>query len=289
MTMICLVASAAVLAFVVLRRGESAVLQVAGGCLVLLIVVSMVLNQSTNLIPLVPTLLWLPAILATILAAMVLARNAGLDKAILSIGLCCVFVVVGLTMITGDSAEFWKSQYGSSGAAALEQGESSKVLGAVVMEQGESSAALSAEQKEALIDVVAQMLTGVLGESIFCIALGALFFARSWQARLFNPGGFQKEFHELSLGFNAALIGVLVVLMCFFASGSLASAIAMIVIYVFFVQGLAVTHALVKLRGMHRYWLHGIYVLLLLPQTLLLLAALGLADCLFGLRRTKNV
>lgn len=270
--MFCLIGSAAVVAFVALRRGDMAALQVVGGCLVLLVLVSITLYQSPIHVPLVATVFWLPAILA----AIVLARTVRLDYSVLCIAFCGVAVVIGLTLITGDSTEFWRSQFGASSAVAMEQG-------------GGSSVALSPEQQEAFIDGMAQMMTGALGVSVMTIALGALFLARSWQAGLFNPGGFQKEFHELKMGFNVTLAGVLVVVACIFARGPLASAIAMVVIFVFFIQGLAVTHALVKQRGMHRYWLHGIYVLLLLPHTLLLLAALGLADSLFNLRRNKNV
>jgi len=204
---------------------------------------------------------------------MVLARSVKLDYAVLSIVACGVVVVIGLSVITGDSVEFWRSQFG----------------GALVMEGDTASTALSVEQQEAFMDTMARMMTGALGVSVVSIALGALFLARSWQAGLFNPGGFQKEFHALSLGRNAALLCVLIVALAIFVGGQLSGAIAMVVIFAFFIQGLAVTHALVKQRGMHRYWLHGIYVLLLLPHTLLLLAALGLADNLFSLRRSKNV
>ncbi|MGQ7845041.1 hypothetical protein ACUNV4_11230 [Granulosicoccus sp. 3-233] len=266
-SMFFLIASAAVVAFVALRHGELSAIQVVGGCLVMLIVVSIVLYQSPIHVPLVASVFWLPAILA----GMVLARSVKLDYAVLTIVACGVVVVIGLSLITGDSTEFWRSQFGS----------------AVVME--EDAAALSVEQQEAFMTTMARMMTGALGVSVVSIALGALFLARSWQAGLFNPGGFQKEFHALSLGRNAAFACVLIVALAIMMGGQLAGAIAMVVIFAFFVQGLAVTHALVKQRGMHRYWLHGIYVLLLLPHTLLLLAALGLADNLFSLRRSKNV
>jgi hypothetical protein len=248
-----------------------AALQVVGGCLVLLVVVSIVLYQSAVHVPLIATVFWLPAIIA----AMVLARTVRLDHAVLAIIACGVISVIGLTLVTGDSTEFWRSQFAGTGSVA--------------MEPGGSSVALTEEQQEAFIDAMARMMTGALGVSVMSIALGALFLARSWQAGLFNPGGFQKEFHSLSLGRNAALICVLIIGLAIVVGGQVASAIAMVVIFGFFVQGLAVTHALVKQRGMHRYWLHGIYVLLLLPHTLLLLAALGLADNLFSLRRGKNV
>lgn len=267
-SMFFLIASAAVVAFVALRHGELSALRVVGGCLVLLIVVSIILYQSPVHVPLIASVFWLPAILA----AMVLSRSVKLDYAVLAIVACGVLVVLGLSLITGDSNEFWRSQFGNT-----------------VVQEDATSVGISAEQQEVFIDTMARMMTGALGVSVISIALGALFMARSWQAGLFNPGGFQKEFHELSLGRNAALVCVLIIAIAMFFGGQLAGAIAMVVIFAFFVQGLAVTHALVKQRGMHRYWLHGIYVLLLLPHTLLLLAALGLADNLFSLRRSKNV
>ena len=138
------------------------------------------------------------------------------------------------------------------------------------------------------VDGMAKMMTGAMGISVMSIALGALFMARAWQAGIFNPGGFQKEFHALSLGRNAALVCVLIVVLGVTIGGQLAGAIALVFVFAFFVQGLAVVHALVKQRGMHRYWLHGIYVLLMLPHTLLLLAALGLADNMFSLRRADT-
>jgi len=267
-SMACLIASAAVVAFVALRHGEMSALQVVGGCLLLLVVVSMVLYKSAVHVPLVATIFWLPAIIA----AVVLARTVKLDFAVLAIVICGVIAVVGLTLIIGDSTTFWRTQFADSGAVAVTQ-------------DAGGSAALSEEQRVALIDTMARMMTGAMGVSVMSVALGALFLARYWQAGLFNPGGFQKEFHALSLGRNMALSGVMVVALSVFQGGQTAGAIAMVVIFAFFVQGLAVTHALVKQRGMHRYWLHGIYVLLILPHTLLLLAALGLADNMFRLRR----
>jgi uncharacterized protein YybS (DUF2232 family) len=68
--------------------------------------------------------------------------------------------------------------------------------------------------------------------------------------------------------------------------GSLWSGFAMVAIFALFVQGLSVCHALVKQRGLSQGWLVGIYLLLLLPHTVLLLGALGLADNLYQLRQT---
>ncbi|MFK7858908.1 MAG: DUF2232 domain-containing protein [Granulosicoccus sp.] len=271
-SMICLIASAAVVAFVALRHGEMSALQVVGGCLLLMVVVSLALYGTAVHIPIIATVFWLPAIVA----AFVLARSVKLDYAVLTIVACGVLAVVLLSLVMGDTTAFWRSQFGDVGTSATMP----DVTG--------NAALLTEEQREEFITAMANMMTGAMGVSVMSVALGALFLARAWQAGLVNPGGFQQEFHSLSLGRNAALFCVLVITLSLFMGGQVPGAIAMVVIFAFFIQGLAVVHALVKQRGMHRFWLHGIYVLLMLPHTLLLLAALGLVDNMFSLRRPKK-
>ncbi|MFK7997831.1 MAG: DUF2232 domain-containing protein [Granulosicoccus sp.] len=271
-SMLCLIASAAVVAFVALRHGEVSALQVVGGCLLLMVVVSLALYGTAVHIPLIATVFWLPAIVA----AFVLARSVKLNYAVLTIVACGVLSVVVLGLVMGDTTAFWRSQFGDMGAATT-------------MSNANGGAALLTEaQREEFITAMANLMTGAMGVSVMSVALGALFLARAWQAGLVNPGGFQKEFHALSLGRNAALFCVLVIALSIGMGGQVPGAIATVVIFAFFIQGLAVAHALVKQRGMHRFWLHGIYVLLMLPHTLLLLAALGLADNMFSLRRPKE-
>lgn len=269
-SMACLIASAAVVAFVALRHGELAASRVAGGCLLMMVVVSWGLYGTAIHIPLIATVFWLPAVVS----AFILARTVKLNFAVLSTVLCGVLSVVILALVMGDTTAFWRSQFGDMGANATLPGG------------GASSGVLITEaQREDFITAMASMMTGAMGVSVMSVALGALFLARYWQGALFNPGGFQQEFHALSLGRNAALLCVLVIVLSLIVGGQVPSAIAMVVIFAFFIQGLAVVHALVKQRGMHRLWLHGVYVLLLLPHTVLLVAALGLADNMFALRR----
>lgn len=270
LSMYFLICSAAVVAFVALRHGEVSAFKVVGGCLLLLIVLSAILYKSVVHVPLVATVFWLPAILA----AIVLARTIKLDYAVLAIVVCGIVAVVGLTLVLGDTTEFWRSQFANTGAMVGDP-SLTELSGAVDIEA----------QRAVVIDGIAKMMTGAMGVSVMSVALGALFLARSWQAGLVNPGGFQKEFHALSLGKNAALVCVLVIVLSVVQDGQLAGAVTVVVIFAFFIQGLAVSHSLVKQRGMHRFWLYGIYVLLVIPHTMLLLAALGLADNMFRLRR----
>jgi len=248
--------------------------RVVGGFLLLLVLVSLFLCGTAVHIPLRAAVFWLPAIIA----AFVLARSVNLNYAVVTIVACGVLSVILLSVIMGDTTAFWRSQFGDMGAGTV----------AGMPDVTGNAALITEEQREEFITTMANLMTGAMGVSVMSVALGALFLARSWQAGLVNPGGFQKEFHALSLGRNAAVFCVLVIALSLFMGGQVPGAIAMVVIFAFFIQGLAVAHALVKQRGMHRFWLHGIYVLLLLPHTLLLLAALGLADNMFRLRRPEK-
>lgn len=272
LSLACLIISASVVSFVALRHAEAAAFRVVGGCLLLLVVVSTALYGSVLHIPTIVIICWLPAIIASV----VLVRSVRLDYAVLAVVACGALSVVLLVVIMGDPTAFWKAQFGGIGDAAT------------LPDAAGSGEVLSEQQREEFVTVMASMMTGAMGISVMNIAFGALFLARSWQAALVNPGGFQKEFHALSLGKNVAVGGILIILMSFAMGGQLPRAIAVVVIFAFFLQGLAVAHALVKQRGMHRFWLHGIYILLVLPHTLLLLAALGLADNMFSLRRSEK-
>lgn len=267
-SMACLVSSAAVVAFVALRHGEVAAVKVASGCLLLLFVVSLLLYGAAYHIPMIAIICWLPAIVA----AVVLARSIRLDLAVLAIVVFGIISVIAFLSIIGDTTELLQNQFKS-------------VEGAGAQSSAAGPLELSVEQQQALIGNLARTIPGAFGVTVMSVAFGALFLARSWQAGLFNPGGFQKEFHALSLGRSASLAGVLILVLAFLQGGQLAGAISMVVIFGLFFQGLAVAHALVKKRGMHRYWLHGLYMfVLILPHTLLLLAALGLADNIYHLR-----
>jgi len=205
-----------------------------------------------------------------------LAKTVRLEFSVLTIVACGVIFVLGMTLVVGDTTQFWRSQL--SGSA------DSTVVGSELAET--ATVDLVLEQKRlVVVEGISRMMTGALGVSVMSVALGALFLARSWQAGLFNPGGFQKEFHALSLGKNVALGCFFVIALLLVQGGQLAGSLFFVGIFAFFVQGLAVIHALVKQRGMHRIWLYGIYILLVIPHTIFLLAALGLADNIFRLRR----
>lgn len=97
------------------------------------------------------------------------------------------------------------------------------------------------------------------------IAVGALFLARRWQSRLYNPGGLKKEFHEFRLPLIIALVlGVMVLVGESLGGGfeilSRAAVPALVI------PGLALVHGILALKkigivGLVVFYLIGILVL----------------------------
>ena len=58
----------------------------------------------------------------------------------------------------------------------------------------------------------ASLMVGSLSATYFSMALGAVMLARSWQATLYNPGGFRQEFHDfkLSPAFSLCAVGLMI-------------------------------------------------------------------------------
>lgn len=257
--------SAAVVAFVILRRGEAAAVRAGGICFAILVVVSLLMLRSAVAIPIAALFSWLPAIAA----AAVLRRTSSLAWALLAVSAIGAASVVLLALVTGDPEAFWA-------------GEITRMM-SLLAEQG--NIAVDAEQIAPAAATLAFWMTGMAGLSLFTTAVAALFIARHWQAALMNPGGFKAEFHALALGWPAAVVALLALLVAGVFQGPVSAAIAMVIGACFVLQGLAVVHALVAKRGLSSFWLVGVYALLFIPQTWLLLAALGLIDNQIAFRR----
>ncbi|AFU99227.1 hypothetical protein M5M_10230 [Simiduia agarivorans SA1 = DSM 21679] len=129
--------------------------------------------------------------------------------------------------------------------------------------------------------------TFVLGLIAFVIALsgvGSLLLARWCQARLYNPGGFQQEFHSLRLTPVQAMISALAAIYCMVQPMGYQPWASLFSLPLL-VAGVALIHALVQARGSGPGWLVVMYIALFVwaPLTALL-AAVGLADTWLNIR-----
>lgn len=97
------------------------------------------------------------------------------------------------------------------------------------------------------------------------IAVAALFLARRWQARLYNPGGLKKEFHELRLPLSVALILGAMVLVGESLGGGF-EVLSRAAVPALVIPGLALVHGILALKkigmvGLVVFYLIGILVL----------------------------
>ena len=128
----------------------------------------------------------------------------------------------------------------------------------------------------------------VLGLVAVILAVGcvmSLMIARWWQSAVYNPGGFQEEFHGFTISSKVAVI-----LLATFLIGRLIpegyQLWADLALLPFLIAGIALFHSTVKLFGLGSQWVAFLYVGLIFmgkPVTLVLVG-LGLAESLIDLR-----
>jgi hypothetical protein len=136
---------------------------------------------------------------------------------------------------------------------------------------------------QALREQVLPIMAGVVVLTQLALVLVSLLLGRWWQALLYNPGGFRREFHALDLGRGYALAGVLLLAAAMWRGMGLIYDAALVMSVGFVLQALALVHAAVAIKGLGRGWLLALY--LLLPFAYELVVVVGIADAAFQWRR----
>lgn len=142
---------------------------------------------------------------------------------------------------------------------------------------------------EVTTEQVQALMEGVLGAVHLAILIGCTVLARWWQSVLFNPGGFQTEFHQLRL--PLWLTGSLA--LAVFGLSNIADMTQWLFILAIplLFAGLALVHGLVEQMNLGRMWLIATYLGLLFSSAVVftLLALLATLDSVFGLRKRLPV
>ncbi len=259
--------SSASVALVTLREGRSAGLQVIGWSLLACLLLSTVaLGNPAPAIGLM-LLLWFPMwVLGQVLREI---RSLGLAvQSALAFGL---LTIVYFYLQTGDPIAEWQKVF------------------ALLADNFTKAGLYEAEKSQQLVDELARWMTGFFAAGYFLQLVVSLLLARWWQALLYNPGGFQQEFHQLRLSkllaYLGAVLGVLSLLQLEMGE-DLLRYLTVLLMAAYLVQGLAVAHGIVKLLSLNRAWLIGVYIMLVItgPQMLIVISMLGLADIWMNFR-----
>lgn len=141
------------------------------------------------------------------------------------------------------------------------------------------------EVTDELVTSFQALLVASFAASFFAMSIGSLFLARSWQAALFNPGGWREEFHQLRLGsFEMAVIIAAMLLGPSIGLDGYILVFSGLVPIV--VCGLALVHGLVGKKNLGGHWMVGFYVLavVLFPTLIAIVALLAMLDSAIDIR-----
>lgn len=215
-------------------------------------------------------ILWIPIWLL----ANVLRRTISMSGTLLSAAALSMAGVVLFYLVTQDPSAWW-------------QGEISRWVDLLAKQLPAKTVTLNQVD---IVNLLASLMTGVLASTFLLGCVLSLFIARWWQALLYNQGGFRQEFIELRSDWRLAILATLLLFSAIWFSGTpgkLANDLAMIIMTLYFIQGLAVVHGI--LHGVHAHWgwLISLYAMLLIvpTQTIAGVSALGFADGWLNLRR----
>ena len=144
---------------------------------------------------------------------------------------------------------------------------------------------LSVDERARFASLIAPVLTGLIAALMQIVSVLSLILGRYWQALLYNPGGFGREFRSIRIPAGPAML----LLACMVVGPNFGTQMALLapicsVPLVF--AGLALIHGLVARKRLAKFWLVGLYVTLLLFMQLIypLLVVLAIVDSLIDFR-----
>ncbi|WP_456407258.1 DUF2232 domain-containing protein [Thiolapillus sp.] len=253
------IASSAVIALVVLRKGiQEGLLTVILGGVALSLLGLLLFGQPMSL-AIAGMLLWLPMlVLGEVLRA---TRSLRL---VVEVAVVLGALLIGIQyLVLDDVTLFW--------SGILEEYSAQMMDPSVV----------SDADRKTMVAEMAPWMAGGMGAAWFLQLALSLFLARSWQATLYNPGGFGEELRQLRLGYwLLILVPVLLVVGGLSDKPGLASQLGLVGMAAFFLQGVALVHGLVQEFKANQGWLIGFYVLLVIgmPASFTAVSAAGFAD-----------
>ena len=144
---------------------------------------------------------------------------------------------------------------------------------------------MSVDEQARFASLITPILTGLIAALLQIVSVLSLIVGRYWQALLYNPGGFGREFRAVRIPLGPAML----LLAGMVVSPNLGVQMSMLVplcsVPLVF-AGLALIHGLVAQKRLAKFWLVGLYVTLLLFMQLIypLLVVLAIVDSLIDFR-----
>ncbi len=200
------------------------------------------------------------------IASVVLKGSNSLALSLKSILLMAGSGVAAFHLFVGDTIAWWKQLYEGQLLPVFQQ----------------SGFDVSATTVDALLPMVTMLLAMLMVILWFSIVL----LGRYWQGSLYSSGQFKEDFHQLRLSRGVGYFTIAVALAGLILQNNLLlQDLSGVLMAGLMFQGIAIAHHTVSIKPASKGWLIGMYVLLIIfPQTLLVLAMIGLLDIWMNFR-----
>lgn len=144
---------------------------------------------------------------------------------------------------------------------------------------------LPEEALERNLQLFAWFATGLV--SMIYLLLTQIVLTSRWlQAKIMNPGGFGKDFRDISMGRTVASGAVALMAISLLVNQPLLNSIAMVAMVLFLFQGVAIAHGWLATKKQSGFLLGMFYALLMIfPQMVVLTSVMGLIDNWLNLRK----
>ena len=206
---------------------------------------------------------WLPAYFC----CRILRSTKSQGWAVLAAGVIATLYIVAIHYLIDDVPAWWLQQ--------LQQITAQLETVLTVDDQ---------EQLRLLLEEISPIFNAIVAAGIVVGLLCTTFLARWWQAILFNPGGFRREFYALLIPLAVvflSLTGIILIVVGGAEKGAIGTDVLIIIVVLYVFQGLSGVHRIVDRHKLSVVWLALNYALLvIMPKMFLLLALLGLVDSL---------
>lgn len=142
------------------------------------------------------------------------------------------------------------------------------------------STVVGGDQAYTAVKAAAPYMTGLAAGLVILSVIVVVLVGRGAQAALIRPGALRTEFNELRLGRAMAGVTVLVVAVATVSKVLLLSNLAIVLLMMYPLYGLAVIHGALARSGANVGWLIALYAIIFLamPPALLALVVVGLLD-----------
>jgi hypothetical protein len=213
--------------------------------------------------------LLLSGLLPIYLVTLVLGFTRSLSLSVLASAGLGLLVVLVMHLVLSEPALWWQQM----------------LQPFVEMLQQQPGWQASQQQTAAVLASIASLMTGFIGAGITLNALFGLFIGRSWQSKLYNPGGFADEFVNLQLGKPAALLTVALIAISLLPIKSSLPVLVdclPVMLVIFVIQGLAIVHRRLRQRQKTKLVVVAYVVLAVLmfimPPLAIVLAMIGVLE-----------